>query len=117
MAGSGFDGFNGAEGARHPPLATPWIDASPAEKIGTDCLPIDHGCRRLDVLLSQLAAGNATRHPELGGHVAAMETRGFWRAAEYSPNPSEGYHWFHNAESYVLIGNALAEGMLQAMQA
>ena len=93
---AGFDGFNGAEGARHPKLSTPWIDASPADKIGTECLPIDHGCRRLDVALSQLAAADATRHPELGGHVVAMETRQFWRDPQFSPNGAQGYHYWHN---------------------
>lgn len=112
---SGFDGFNGAEGARHPKLATDWVDASPADKIGTECLPIDHGCRRLDIALSQLAAANATRHPGLG-HIVAMETRGFWRDAMYSPNQREGYHYFHNAETYYLAGLAMAQGMARAMQ-
>ena len=37
-------------------------------------------------MLSQQAAANATRHPELEGHVIAMETRGFWRDPQYSPN-------------------------------
>lgn len=89
---AGFGGFDGAEGARHPKLSTEWVDASPADKVGTECLPIDHGCRRLDVALSQLAAANATRHPELGGHVVAMETRGFWRDPQFSPNQGQGYH-------------------------
>jgi hypothetical protein len=115
IAVAGFDGFNGAENTRHPPLPVPWIDATPAEKIGTDCT-IDHGCRRLDVALSQLAVGNATRHPELNGHVSVMETRGFWRDPQFSPNKGEGYHYWHNAETAYLVGLALAEGMLNAMK-
>ena len=27
-----------------------------------------------------------------------------------------GYHWWHNAESYFLIGQAMGTGMLKAMQ-
>lgn len=95
---SGFDGFNGAEATRTPKSDTPWVDMAPADKIGTTCT-VDRGCRRLDVALSQLAAGNATRHPELGGHVEVMETRGFWRDAQYSPNKGQGYHFWHNAET------------------
>ena len=110
---AGFNGFNGAERTRHPASATPWVDMAPADKIGTDCT-VDHGCRRLDIVLSQFAAANATRHPELGGHVAAMETRGFWRDPLYSPNQAQGYHYWHNAETYFLVGKAMAEGMLLA---
>ena len=98
IAAAGFNGFNGAEATRMPRSDTPWVDMAPADKIHTTCA-IDNGCRRLDIVLSQLAAGNATRHPELGGHVAAMETRSFWRAAEFSPNQGQGYHYWHNAET------------------
>jgi len=38
-------------------------------------------------------------------------THDFARPAEESPNPGHGHHWFGNAESYFLIGNALGEGM------
>ena len=116
IAASGFDGFNGAEATRFPHSDVPWIDMDPAAKIGTSCT-IDRGCRRLDIVLSQLAAANATRHPDLGGHVAAAETRGFWRDAQFSPNHAEGYHWWHNAETHYLIGLALADGMQQAQAA
>ena len=116
IAAAGFNGFNGAENTRFPASSVPWIDMAPAEKIGTNC-KIDNGCRRLDIVLSQLAAGNATRHPELGGHVRTMETRGFWRDAEFSPNRGQGYHYWHNAETYFLVGRAMAEGMVEAMSA
>jgi len=116
VAVAGFNGFNGAEATRTPPASpVQWVDMAPAAKVGTNCA-IDHGCRRLDIALSQLAAANATRHPELGGHVVASETRGFWRDPQFSPNPGQGYHYWHNAETYFLAGRALATGMLQAMQ-
>jgi len=69
----------------------------------------------LDIVLSQLAAGNATRHPELGGGVVATETRQFWRDSEFSPNKGQGYHYWHNAETYYLVGKAMAEGMVKAL--
>ena len=72
--------------------------------------------RRLAVIAAQFGAANATRHPELGGHVAAEETRSFWRDPFFSPS-NQAYHWGHNAESYWLIGQAMGKGMLQAMKA
>ena len=40
-----------------------------------------------------------------------IKTTDFARPAELSPNPGHGHHWFGNAESYFLIGEALGEGM------
>jgi len=116
VAAAGFDGFTGEEATRSPPSAVPWVDMDPAAKVHTTCAN-DNGCRRLDIVLSQLAAANATRHPELGGHFVTSETRGFWREARFSPCPSQGYHYFHNAETYYLVGRAMAAGMLAAMEA
>lgn len=110
IAVAGFNGFNHAEDTRYPKSNISWIDMDPFDKINTECT-IDHGCRRLDIALSQLAAGNATRHPELGGHVFTSETRGFWRDVEYSPNKQQGYHYWHNAETCFLVGQAMANGM------
>jgi len=42
-----------------------------------------------------------------------VKTADFARPAEDSPNPSHGHHWFGNAESYYLVGEALGEGMKQ----
>ena len=70
--------------------------------------------RRLEIIAAQFAAANATKHPELHGHVQAEETRDFWRDPHFSPS-AQAYHWGHNAESYWLIGQAMGSGMLQAM--
>jgi hypothetical protein len=91
---AGFNGFDGAEATRRPPGY--WPDFAPGPKVSTTCAPFARACLRLDIVLSQLAAANATRHPELGGHVVAMETRQFWRDPQYSPDPNEGYHYYHN---------------------
>jgi hypothetical protein len=40
-----------------------------------------------------------------------IKTTEFARPMELSPNPGHGHHWFGNAESYFLIGDALGEGM------
>jgi hypothetical protein len=42
-----------------------------------------------------------------------VETHTFARPAEDSPNTGHLHHWCGNAESYFLIGDALAEGALQ----
>lgn len=46
-------------------------------------------------------------------HVLFVETSGFARPASASPNVGHGHHWFGNAESYFMIGDALARGMLK----
>jgi len=70
--------------------------------------------RRLGIMNAQFGACNATRHP--GQHnCVAEETRGFWRDFANSP-VNQGYHWWHNAESYWLIGKAMGTGMIKAMQ-
>lgn len=71
--------------------------------------------RRLGIIDAQFGACNATRHPGMS-HCVAEETRDYWRLFENSP-VNQGYHWWHNAESYFLIGKAMGAGMLKALQA
>ena len=42
-------------------------------------------------------------------------THGFARPARQSPNVGHGHHWFGNAESYFLIGDALGKAMKNAL--
>ena len=42
---------------------------------------------------------------------AFVETRAFLRKPEDSPNQGHGHHWFGNAESYALVGEALGLAM------
>jgi len=49
-------------------------------------------------------------------HALFMKTTDFARPKELSPNPGHGHHWFGNAESYFLIGNALGEGMKKLLK-
>lgn len=44
-------------------------------------------------------------------------THDFARPPELSPNTGHGHHWYGNAESYFLIGDALGEGMKQLLSA
>ena len=66
-------------------------------------------------MLSQIAAANLTKHPELDCCVKAIETRDFFRPVEFSP-VDQGYHFNHNAETHYLIGKAMAKGMNQIIQ-
>ncbi|MEO1983427.1 MAG: sialate O-acetylesterase [Fuerstiella sp.] len=42
-------------------------------------------------------------------------THSFARSAQLSPNRGHGHHWFGNAESYFLVGDALGEAMLELL--
>ncbi|MEI6605190.1 MAG: sialate O-acetylesterase [Verrucomicrobiota bacterium] len=49
--------------------------------------------------------------PEFKGTVVFVPTRDFVRKPEDSPNPTHGHHEFGNAETYFLVGDAMAKGM------
>jgi hypothetical protein len=42
-----------------------------------------------------------------------VETAAFARPAELSPNTGHGHHWFGNAESYFLVGDALGKAAIK----
>ena len=42
-----------------------------------------------------------------------VETASFARPAELSPNTGHGHHWFGNAESYFLVGDALGKAAVK----
>ena len=54
----------------------------------------------------------AAQHPPFKGTVLFVKTSDFARPKEKSPNVGHGHHWFGNAESYFLIGDALGRAML-----
>lgn len=60
---------------------------------------------------AQMAVGDPEQHPEFAGNVASVDTRGFWRSRGESPT-NTGYHYNHNAETYVLTGDALGRAMV-----
>lgn len=59
------------------------------------------------------AQANAARRPEFEGNVIFVETHEFVRLPKDSPNPGHGHHEFGNAETYFLVGDALAKGMIK----
>ncbi len=65
---------------------------------------------------AQLAVSRPqSKYPELGPKVLTVETRDFWRSPEVSPK-DQGFHYNQNAETYMLVGEALGNGMLQLLK-
>ena len=48
----------------------------------------------------------------LGPNTMFVQTSQFARPAKESPNVGHGHHWYGNAESYFLIGDALGQALL-----
>jgi alpha-galactosidase len=70
----------------------------------------------LSVANAQLAvSGEKGKYPEFKGNVLTVETRDFWRTVEQSPR-NQGYHYNRNAETYMLVGEALGRGMVELME-
>ena len=57
------------------------------------------------------AQAAAAKRPEFAGTVTFAETHDFVRKPDDSPNPGHGHHEYGNAETYFLVGDALAKGM------
>lgn len=55
--------------------------------------------------------GTAGIYPEFVGNVKTMEARGFWRDTAISPG-NAGFHYNLNAETYLLVGDALGRAMV-----
>ncbi|MEJ6573281.1 MAG: sialate O-acetylesterase [Akkermansiaceae bacterium] len=65
------------------------------------------------VAAAQLAVGSG-KYPEFKGNVKTVETRDFWREADKSPK-NQDFHYNQNAETYMLVGEAMGQGMLELL--
>ena len=65
-----------------------------------------------NMLAIRAAQKAAAERKELRGNVKFVSTTAFARPKEQSPNVGHGHHWFGNAESYFLIGDALGKAMV-----
>jgi hypothetical protein len=66
---------------------------------------------------AQLAvSGDKGKYPEFRGNVLTVETRDFWREPDVSPR-NQGFHYNQNAETYMLVGEALGKGLLKLLKA
>lgn len=70
----------------------------------------------LTVANAQLAVGDPAKHPEFAGNVKCVETRGFWPNKEDSPNLRQDYHYYHNAGTYMAVGNELGWAMADLLK-
>jgi len=69
----------------------------------------------LTVANAQLAvSGDKGKYPEFVGNVKTVEARDFWRDKSVSPTGA-GYHYNHNAETHMEVGNALGRGMAELL--
>jgi len=50
------------------------------------------------------------KYPEIKGKVMAVVVRSFWPEASESPS-KQGYHYYHNAETYMEVGEAMGRAM------
>ncbi len=70
----------------------------------------------LTICNAQLAVdGDKGKYPEFKGNVKAIDARPFWRDKSVSPSGA-GYHYNHNAETYMEVGNALGWAMADLLQ-
>jgi len=68
----------------------------------------------LTVANGQLAvSGETGNYPEFAGNVKTMEARGYWR--DFGPS-NQGHHYNHNAETYMLAGDALGRGVVELLE-
>lgn len=71
----------------------------------------------LAVAEAQLAvSGDRDTHPDFSGNVLTVDTRDFWRDREVSPM-NQGFHYNRNAETFVLVGEALGQAMVELLTA
>ena len=62
------------------------------------------------------AQRKACQRKEWKGRVSFVKTTEFARPKEESPNVGHGHHWFGNAESYFLIGDAFGKEMVRLLK-
>jgi len=69
----------------------------------------------LKIAEAQLAIADPKKHPDFVGNVAAVDSRDLWREASESP-ANQGYHYNHNAETYMEVGLRLGWAMVDLLK-
>ncbi len=68
----------------------------------------------LTVFQAQMAvSGEKGKYPRFAGNVKCIDARPFWRDKDASPNQRQDYHYWHNAETYLEVGDALGRAMVE----
>ena len=65
--------------------------------------------------LSGAWAIDEAKYPDFKGNVKAVDTRDLWREAADSP-ANQGYHYNHNAETYMETGLRLGLAMAELLE-
>lgn len=65
----------------------------------------------MTIFNAQMNVGNPDKHPDFKGTVTSVDTRGFYRAPEISPR-NQGFHYHGNAETYMLVGEAMGRAII-----
>ena len=84
--------------------------------IGFGGEPYDPSSAYGKIYAAQMAVSDPDKHPEFAGNVASVDTLGYWRDVEESP-ANQGYHYNRNAETYMLVGDAIGRSMLNLLPA
>ncbi len=70
----------------------------------------------LKIAEAQLAvSGETGKYPKFKGNVKTIDARPFWRDSSVSPSGAD-YHYNHNAETYMEVGNALGRAMAEMLE-
>lgn len=69
-----------------------------------------HGLTIANAQLS--VSGESGKYPEFKGNVKCIDARPFWRDKSVSPS-SQGYHYNHNAETYMEVGISLGKAIVE----
>ena len=70
----------------------------------------------LTVAKAQLAvSGETGKYPEFKGNVKTIDARPYWREKDVSPSGA-GYHYNHNAETHMEVGNLLGWAMADLLK-
>jgi alpha-galactosidase len=70
----------------------------------------------LRIAEAQLAVdGDSGKHPEFKGNVKTVDTRDFWPELENSPR-SQDFHYHQNAGTYMQIGEAMGNAMVELLK-
>jgi alpha-galactosidase len=70
----------------------------------------------LTIANAQLAVdGDTGKYPEFKGNVNTIDARPYWRDKSVSPSGA-GYHYNHNAETYMEVGDDLGRAMVELLE-
>ena len=76
----------------------------------------NQNANQASIAQSQLnVSGETGNYPDFFGNVKTMDVRGYWRDSSVSPD-TDGIHYNHNAETYMLVGDALGRTIVELQE-